>query len=213
MANTTPKVFTETQKLIDKANQVKQRFADSLQKAKDDTETLEKEVAELQEKEKEIYSLFMMDMIESSAYEEAKAETTVKRNQLSNVQQKINDMDEMERYELAKIYEEYETIESAFIEERQKAYAETKQQLIDAKYQFLQQVIDISNDQFDIYSIESQMADIAVDTGKKKRNYMEYQNPYIDGIGLEMGTGNDAVNIGSRELFQVYRGRQFRPKF
>ncbi|WP_010530918.1 hypothetical protein [Lentibacillus jeotgali] len=205
-------VFTETQKLIDKAEQVRQKFEASKQKAKEDAEKLEESIQELEKQEKETYSLYIMNDIDVSAYHEIKQQTDAKRQELATLQQKVNDIDGLEQYELSKVYAEYQEIEKELQKEERKQYAETLDKLKEAKQQYLKQIIDISNEQFKTYLLKSKMADVAVDGGLKTRNYIDYPSPYVDGFGHEFGTGKDYLNIGNRELSTVYRQRKLNPK-
>lgn len=199
-----PAVFTEGEKLIDKANQVRQKMADSLERAKAEKITLQEQITELEKHEKDCYSMFVMDEISSSAYEEAKAETKAKRNQLANIQSKINDMDELKRYEMGKVYSDYGKIQKEFLSEKEKHYSNTKKQLEEAKEQFKQQVAEISKKEYEVHSLYSKIMDIGVDAGRERKNYSEYYSPYIRFYGLTRG---DSLNIGNTELDDVYTSR------
>lgn len=206
-----PTVFKKTDELIKKAEQTKEKFATSLAKAKEDAEKLEQEVRELDNKAHEVYTLYLLDDVQLSAYEEVKAEADAKRKLLSVVQKKINDISAVEKEELVSIYKQYQGLSKEFQEERQKAQASTNRRLLEAKQRFLQEVVDISNQQFKIFALESQATNIAVDAGIQRSNYMDYVSPYYDSYGMEMGKGEDNINIGNRELHWAYRNRTTKP--
>jgi hypothetical protein len=206
-----PAVFKKTDELIKRAEQTKEKFATSFAKAKEDAEKLEQEVRELDNKAHEVYTLYLLDDVQLSAYEEIKAEADTKRNLLTVVQKKVNDISEVEKEELARIYKEYEVLSKEFHEERQKAQASTNKRLLEAKQKFMQEVVDISNQQHGIFALESQATNIAVDAGVKRFNYMEYIPPYFDSFSMEIGKGAESINIGNRELYWAYRQRTTKP--
>jgi hypothetical protein len=206
-----PAVFKKTDELIKKAELTKEKFATSLAKAKEDAEKLEQEVRELDNEAHEVYTLYLLDDLELSAFEDAKAEANSKRKLLSVVQKKINDISAVEKEELASIYKQYEGLSKEFQEERQKAQAEINRRLLEAKQKFMQEVVDISNQQHGIFALEYQATNIAVDAGVKQFNYMEYIPPYFDSFSMEIGEGAESINIGNRELYWAYRQRTTKP--
>ncbi|PAE06405.1 hypothetical protein CHI12_16655 [Terribacillus saccharophilus] len=206
-----PAVFKKTDELIKKAEQTRQKFATSLAKAEEDAEKLEQEVRELDDKAHAVYTLYVLDDVELSAYEDAKAEADSKRKLLSVTQKKIADIAEVEKEELARIYKEFEAFSGEFNKLRNNEWSKAKGQLLEAKHKFMQEVVDISKEQFKIYVLRKKIGDVEVDAGLKNYNYVEYGSPYIQGIGLSYAA-ND-INIGTHELYDVFRSRNPKPTF
>ncbi|WP_175074774.1 hypothetical protein [Terribacillus sp. AE2B 122] len=206
-----PAVYKKMSNIIEKAEQTRQKFATSLAKAKEDAEKLEQEVRELDNKAHEVYTLYLLDDVQLSAYEEVKSEADTKRKLLSVVQKKVGDIAEVEKQELARIYKEFECISDEFYKLKNSDWYKAKKQLQEAKDKFMQEVVDISKEQFKIYSLDRQIGDIQVDAGLKNYNYIEYGSPYIQGIGLTH-TAND-INIGTHELYEAFKNRNPKPRF
>ncbi|WP_087972762.1 hypothetical protein [Oceanobacillus rekensis] len=199
-----PAVYNKVEKIIEKADVVRKRFADSKEKAISDAEELQQTIQDLEKQEKDIYSLYIMDEINVTAYEDIRAEADKKRQELATLQKKINDIDELLQYELRKVLSEYAKIQQQFNVEKEKQSADTKKQLEEAKEQFLQQVADISKEEYETYLLGSKIKDIMVDAGRDKRNYSDYYSPYITGYALAYG---DKLNFGTTELSRVYQAR------
>src|SRR5699024_8551905 len=102
--NVDEKVITDVQAVLDKAQDIKQRFADSLTKAEEEEKTSQEENQKLQHQEQEIYSLYVMDEVDLTAYNDAKKATAEKRNLLSAIQGKIASIGTVQQQELKKLY-------------------------------------------------------------------------------------------------------------
>src|SRR5699024_1857655 len=127
----------------------------------------------LQHQEQEIYSLYVMDEVDLTAYNDAKKATAEKRNLLSAIQGKIASIGTVQQQELKKLYNNAEPVINTFTREQIKADDEVETQLLDAKYQYLQQVVAIAGERHDIYELDYKLADIEVDAGLKQRNYTD----------------------------------------
>src|SRR5699024_3745014 len=132
--NVDEKVITDVQAVLDKAQDIKQRFADSLAKAEEDESALQEEIESLQHEEQEIYSLYVMDEVDLTAYNDAKKATAEKRNLLSAIQGKIASIDTVQQQELKKLYNDAKSIINAFTKAQIKVDDEVKMQLLEAKY-------------------------------------------------------------------------------
>ncbi|WP_163583427.1 hypothetical protein [Gracilibacillus saliphilus] len=204
-------VNEEVKKLVEKADSIKERFEQSLINAQAEASKLTEEIHQLEKDAKEAYSLYLMDSITLDSYEDATQELNEKKKKLTTAQSKINNIGEVQKEELAKVYDEYRQIQKDFTTERQKQYEDTKKQLQDAKDQYLQQIADISSKQYETYVLESKILDIGVEAGVNKRNYLNYSSPYFDRFGMEFGKGENSINIGNRELYWVYKKRNVNP--
>ena len=203
--NTDAKVIADVQSVLDKAKQIKQRFADSLSKAQADAEALEEEVAQLEAEEQEIYSLYVMDEVDLSAYNNAKKATEEKRSLLTAIQSKIASIDSVEKQELARIYKDDEPIRTAFNKEMNKADNQVDKLLLQAKYDYMQQVIAIASERRDIYWLDYRLNQIKLDAGLSglaKQNYTDFHNKFIPGVSQVDFSDH---NIGISELHNVYR--------
>ncbi|WP_200411244.1 hypothetical protein [Virgibacillus salexigens] len=203
-------VITDIQKLIDKAEMVKKRFADSLEKAKKEVDSLIKEIEVLDAEKHEMYKGYVLGDFDISVYQEAKSIVEGKQELLQVAEAKVNDISSLEQEELATIYQKYEEMQQQFQLEKQKSQAKTYKKLMEAKHDFLQQVADISKEEFRMYMLERKIGDVEVDAGLKNYNYIDYYSPYFKWFAMEEGSD---INIGNIELHEVYRNRKISPSF
>ncbi|MGP4071305.1 hypothetical protein ACTWQB_01975 [Piscibacillus sp. B03] len=208
----TTKPLEQVNEILEQAESIKERFRQSEENAKQQAEKLKEELQELQAEQKEIYSMFVLDEVEASAFNDSREKVEAKQKELQTVQSKINNISDMMQYELEKLYNKYEqTVKQDFNTEKHQARKDSKQKVMEAKHKFLSEIVEIAKDDFEFYKAERHITDLQIEAGLKKgRNYNDFIPPYILWFSHEEGSEQD---IGNGELFNTYKRRKMNPSF
>ncbi|RIU93303.1 hypothetical protein [Oceanobacillus picturae] len=197
--------FKQAKEVADKAKELNKKFAEGKEKAIEQEKALQAELEALRAEERDIYSAFVLDMVEESAYIQGKEISEAKQKQLLAVQSKINDIDELKKHEMVKLFNDYKkNVYPTFMKEKSENNKQLKDKLAEAKQEFLQKITDYAKEQYAWYEVEKGIEQIEVIGEFKQRSYIEPLQPYHMNY---MNPKGDKLNIGTNELYAVFQRR------
>ncbi|MBK5444174.1 MULTISPECIES: hypothetical protein [unclassified Peribacillus] len=157
----------KVKELLQKAEQIKEDYAEGKVKAQEELEALKEEHAEQQEHTKATHKLYILNKLTSDSYNVEKKNLEVITEKVRDAEAKISLVDQYEIEDLKKVREEIREVGPEFSKERREFQELLQKQIAEAKTMYLQVVLDAS------------------------KNYKESNLPYVGIAELERSIGID----------------------
>ncbi|MED3990184.1 hypothetical protein [Priestia aryabhattai] len=201
----------QMEELFKKVDKVKEKFEVASQKALEEAEVLKEEIQEEEKKTREIYTMYVLDEIVLETYQEAKDKLDNKKKLLAVAEGKIDDMKDLEKEELYKLYHQIQEIKEEYYKEDNRNIAVNRKRILQAKVDYLKFMHEAQKEMTTTYKFNRKVGDLKVDLGLLDYNH-------IDGIKTAQGffeiayDGTPGIEVTREEVTSAFNRGVVSPK-
>lgn len=203
--------YTEQmQQLFNQIETVEGKYAEAMDKAKEEVEALKEEIVAINAEAKEYYKMYVLDEITLESYEELKQKSESKNKMLHVAEGKVNSIDELKHEELVNIHKQIEAIESEYRVENNTNISKQRQQMFKAKIDYLKALHQARNEVDKTDKYDFKIYNLNVDLGFKRDYGFDFDDRHVSNLLSNPFNNRAGIDVNQEEIASAYHNGQIK---